>query len=97
MKSFASIFCTSILLIPLVSLKSKADDLDAYWYGFGIGSTATLFGLQNMDVLTNEEVQEFMQGMRQTFAEETDRSIVNMPMFNSGVQMTRNDFPNCRI
>ncbi len=97
MKNFASIVCASILLIPLVPLKSNADDLSSYWLGFGIGATATLCSLEKVGLLTNEKVEEFMMGMRQGFAEQKDRSKLNMDMFNRGVQVTRDGHPTCKI
>ncbi len=97
MKNFVSILCTSILLTPLLTLKSNADDLGSYWFGFGIGTTATLCSLEKGGLLTNEEVEGVMLGMRQRFAEEQDRSKLNMSMFNRAVQVTRDANPTCKI
>ena len=97
MKNFLPIACTSILLIPLISLKSNADELGTYWYGFGIGTTATLCNLEKEGLITNEVVDGVMLGMRQAFAEEKDRSNLDMNMFNRAVKLTKDKHPRCKI
>ena len=97
MKHLFPIFLTSIILIPLTSLKSNTGELGTYWYGFGIGSTATLCNLEKEGLITNEVVEGVMLGMRQVFAEEKDRSKLDMNMFNRAVKLTKDKHPTCNI
>ena len=95
MKNFLPIACTSIFFTPLISL--NAHELGPYWYGFGIGTTATLCNLEKEGLITNEVVDGVMLGMRQAFSEEKDRSNLDMDMFNRAVKLTKDTHPTCQI
>ena len=95
---FLSATLSSILLVPLLSSKSNALELESYWYGFGIGATATICSLQQEGLLSKSQVGEFMSGMRQgLLGLDKDQSKLDMGMFEKGVSFSRGRFPACNI
>ena len=94
---FLSATLSSVLLIPLLSSKSNASDLGSYWYGFSLGTTATICSLQKEGLLNKSQVDAFIAGVRQSLQKEKDRSKLDMGIFEKGVDEARGRFPACNI
>ncbi|MFL0760543.1 MAG: hypothetical protein AB8B38_08145 [Prochlorococcus sp.] len=94
---FLSATLSSILLVPLLSSKSNALELESYWYGVGVGITATIYSLQQEGLLSKSQVGELMNGMRQGFQQQKDQSKLDMGRFEKAVGEARERFPACNI
>ena len=70
------------------------NELDAYWYGVGIGIAETLCYSVLNGYISNNLARSIMSEYRNTFNKDKDFRSIN---FEEGVQLAPDSYPNCRL
>ena len=71
---FLGLTLSSIIYFPLFPTKSNATDLDSYWFGFGVGVSASLCSLEKYDHIPSYLPSEYVEGVRIGLKNEENKS-----------------------
>tara|TARA_Y100001968_G_C18934614_1_gene515860 strand:- start:134 stop:442 length:309 start_codon:yes stop_codon:yes gene_type:complete len=87
----------SISLVLSIPPRSIASDLGTYWLGFGAGVSSTLCSMQKEGLLSNNDIAEFMKGVKIGLSKSIYKSKIDMEMFENGISYSKKGFPSCSI
>ena len=96
-KIFLGLTLSSMIYFPLFPTKSNANDLDSYWFGFGVGVSASLCSLEKYDHIPSYLPSEYVEGVRIGLKNEENKSAINLEAFQKGLNSGRKNYPNCDL